>query len=262
MIKHLHGLREVKGHQGCSKTLKNKSLRLPIIWNLLIANIQFSFYEVCVPNQWGHKTMRSYFRIPTLVVQVWLLLFRIEDVIYFSNLIWEDTHMTSTKIVQFSRPPTSLVHLHSIFFHPLDLGHPISNEPILEMITNQLKENVIQGWLFRSFLQVSFRFQYQFINLVLLSFDLSSFRWSHTICFFVPLYSCVCSCPKISLLFIIIHIFSTHFVVNLFYLHNNLETIIKLWNNNRTVHVNERNQNKNKTKSRHIQIDHGLYCSI
>ena len=33
-------------------------------------------------------------------------------------------------------------------------------------------------------------------------------------------------------------------------------------NNNRTVHVNERNQNGNKTKSRHIQIDHVFYCSI
>ena len=36
----------------------------------------------------------------------------------------------------------------------------------------------------------------------------------------------------------------------------------KLWNNNRTVHVNERIQNKNKTKSCHIQIDHAFYCSI
>ena len=36
----------------------------------------------------------------------------------------------------------------------------------------------------------------------------------------------------------------------------------KLWNNNHIVHVNERNQNKNKTKSRHIQIDYAFYCSI
>ena len=28
------------------------------------------------------------------------------------------------------------------------------------------------------------------------------------------------------------------------------------------MHVNERNQNKNKTKWRHIQISHSLYCSI
>ena len=39
--------------------------------------------------------------------------------------------MSTIKIVQFSRPPppTSLVHLRPKFFHPLDLGHPNSNEP-------------------------------------------------------------------------------------------------------------------------------------
>ena len=36
----------------------------------------------------------------------------------------------------------------------------------------------------------------------------------------------------------------------------------KLWNNNRTVHMNERNQKKNKTKSRNIQTDHAFYYSI
>ena len=40
------------------------------------------------------------------------------------------------------------------------------------------------------------------------------------------------------------------------------ENVNKLWNNNRIVQVNERNQNKNKIDSRHIQIDHALYCSI
>ena len=28
------------------------------------------------------------------------------------------------------------------------------------------------------------------------------------------------------------------------------------------VHVNEGNQNKNKTKWRHIQVDHAFYCLI
>ena len=45
------------------------------------------------------------------------------------------------------------------------------------MITNQLKENIIQGWLLhiiRSFLQVSFRLQHQFINLAWISFDICS----------------------------------------------------------------------------------------
>ena len=41
-----------------------------------------------------------------------------------------------------------------------------------------------------------------------------------------------------------------------------LENVSKLWNNNRTVHVNERNQNKTKTKPCHIQIDQAFYCSI
>ena len=35
----------------------------------------------------------------------------------------------------------------------------------------------------------------------------------------------------------------------------------KLWNNNRTVHVNKRIQNKSKTKPRHIQIDHAYHCN-
>ena len=40
------------------------------------------------------------------------------------------------------------------------------------------------------------------------------------------------------------------------------ESLHKLWNNNRSMHVSQRKQNKNKTKLRHIQIDHAFYCSI
>ena len=36
----------------------------------------------------------------------------------------------------------------------------------------------------------------------------------------------------------------------------------KLLYNNRTVHLTKRNQNKSRTKSPHIQIDHAFYCSI
>ena len=88
----------------------------------------------------------------------------------------DDTHMWFMKIVQFSKPPTTLVHLRLKFFHLFDLGRPISNEPPFSN---------------------DFRFQYQLINRVWLSFDFSSFSCL-TIRFFVPLYSCVCSCPKIS----------------------------------------------------------------
>ena len=110
-----------------------------------------------------------------------------------------DTHMTSMKIVQFSRPPP--VHLGPKFFHPLILDVQFQmNLPPLQMMTNQLKENIIQGWLLhfcRSFFQSGFRFRYQLINLVCLSSDFFPFSWRFTIYFSVTLYSsCVCSCPK------------------------------------------------------------------
>ena len=40
----------------------------------------------------------------------------------------DDTHTTSMKIVQFSRPHTPLVNIRPIVSHPLDPGRPISNE--------------------------------------------------------------------------------------------------------------------------------------
>ena len=44
-------------------------------------------------------------------------------------LIRDDTHMTSMKIVQFSRPPHPRWHLRPKFFHPIDLRRLISNDP-------------------------------------------------------------------------------------------------------------------------------------
>ena len=107
----------------------------------------------------------------------------------------------------------TLVHLHPKFLHPLDLGWtshfrrtPWKRERdlslFLQMITNQLKEKIIHGWLLyviRTFPQVSFRFQYQPINLVWLSFDFFYLAEASLLyLLFVALYSCVCSCPKIS----------------------------------------------------------------
>ena len=43
--------------------------------------------------------------------------------------IRHDTQITSTKIVEFSRPPIPLVYLCPKFFHPLDFGRPIPNKP-------------------------------------------------------------------------------------------------------------------------------------
>ena len=102
--------------------------------------------------------------------------------------IGDDIYMTSMKILQFSIPYTPLVHLCPKFSHPLDLWRPILNGlPPLQMMTNQLKENIIQGWLsyvIRSFLQVVFRFQYQ-LGFSLTPFQLvktllSAFSWLHT----------------------------------------------------------------------------------
>ena len=177
--------------------------------------------------------------------------------------------LTSIKIVQFSRPPT-LLSIMSKILHPLELGNPISNEPSppspypndnqstkrkhnlrMTVICYQVRPS---GWL---------SFSVSIINLVWLFFDFFSFRWSLTIFFFVALYSCACSCPKISQNFFVCNY--SHFwysFCNQPVLFARLENVSKPWNNSRTVQVKERNQNKSKTKSRHIQIDEGFYCSI
>ena len=51
---------------------------------------------------------------------------------YLRKQVRDDTHITFMKIVQltqFSRPPTTFVQLRPKFFHPLNLGRPISSEP-------------------------------------------------------------------------------------------------------------------------------------
>ena len=175
--------------------------------------------------------------------------------------------MTSMKTVQFSRSPTPLVHLLPKFFHSLDLGRRISNEPPpLQIITNQLKDNIIQGWLLyviRSFLQVGFRFQSQLINLVCLSFDFFSFSWEASLSAFLWLSTLVCAVVQKYHEMSFIYNYS-HFYYsfrNQPVLIAQLENLNKQWNNNYTVHVNKRSQNKNKTKSCHIEIDNAFYLA-
>ena len=61
------------------------------------------------------------------------------------------------------------------------------------------------------------------------------------------------------LLFIIIRIFSTHFAIKLFYLHNLKTSTMEQQLN----FACERTKSKqNKTKSCQVQIDYALYCSI
>ena len=145
---------------------------------------------------------------------------------------------------------------------PLTLGVWTSNSNestlLLQIITYQLKENIIQGWLWyviRPSLRVGFCFQYQLLILPgfpLTSFDLAEsnlvpraiFRkWKPL--FYLPLTVKRCAGVKVELnpdyllfhgfitlcvlqlskkitksfLFIIFHIFGTHFAINLIYLH-------------------------------------------
>ena len=76
--------------------------------------------------------------------------------------------------------------------------------------------------------------------------------WSLNICFFVAEYFYVCSCPKISqniFSFTFIYMFSAHFGINLFYLHNLKTQTNYATTTARTMHVNDRIQNKNKILS-------------
>ena len=122
----------------------------------------------------------------------------------------------------------------------------------LQIITSQLKENIIQGWLLyaiKSFLQVGYRFQYQFI--ILSGFPLTSLHLSEASLFaFLWLHTLVCAVVQRSkcLLFIIIYSFSTQFAINLFYLQN----VNKLWKNNHTCMW--RNKIKTKTKPSHAKF--------
>ena len=85
------------------------------------------------------------------------------------------------KIVQFSRPPTPLVHLRPKFYHPLDLGRSISNEPPfpLQMITNKLMTVMLSGpsgWL-SSFILSGF----PLTSFHLAEASLSAFSWFYTL---------------------------------------------------------------------------------
>ena len=118
----------------------------------------------------------------------------------------DGTHMTSVKIVQFSRPPNPLAHLRPKFFHPLELEPPISNDsapvPCLSPNDNQSikrKHNPsMTTTSYQVLLSGRLLFSAKLIHLVWLSFEFFLFSWSLTFMFVVPLCSCVCICTKIS----------------------------------------------------------------
>ena len=76
----------------------------------------------------------------------------------------DDTHTTSMKIIQFSRPPTPLVQLRPKFFHPLD--------------HNPRKENIIQrdDYFMLSGLSLRSAFVFSINSLILPGFPLTSFH--------------------------------------------------------------------------------------
>ena len=143
--------------------------------------------------------------------------------------------MTSLKIVQFSTPsppPNPLVQLCPKFFHPLDHGRSISNKPLPPWSTFVFSINslILSGFPFTSFhLAEANLFPRAVLKnqKPLFRFPLIANRrtgpkltGSLTIYVFVALHSCVCSCPIISQnVFLKKAFFSTHFTINLFYLH-------------------------------------------
>ena len=137
---------------------------------------------------------------------------------------------------------TPLVQLQTIHTH--------THTP-LQVITDQLKENVIQWWIIyaiRSFFQIGFHFKYQLINLLWLSFDFFSFSWSVTICFFMALNSCVCSWAKISrnvlylqlFTFLVLILQSTYFICATWKLKQTMEQ--------QPHHACDRTKSKHKNK--------------
>ena len=161
-------------------------------------------------------------------------------VCFWQIYLRDDTHLTSMKIIQFSRPLTPIVRLRPKFFHALDLGRPVSNEPASPNDNQSIKRKPnpkMTIYVIKSFLKVNFRFQCQLINFVWLSFVFFSFSWSLTV----------------SRSFILLRVQLSKIIYNYSYFWYSFSAQSnKPCNNNRTMHVNQQNQNKNKTKSRHI----------
>ena len=102
-------------------------------------------------------------------------------------------------------------------------------------------------------------------SLILFGFPLTSFPLAEaSLSAFLWLYNLLCAVvhkyQEISCIYNYSHpqySFWNHPV-----LFTQLERLNKLWNNNHTMHVSKGNQNKKKTKSRHIQIYHAFFCLI
>ena len=191
----------------------HESMENQFSWNLMLRYMKYSERKIsqCIPffKHFSNKDLKTLYQQLIQIFQIYLKV---------TIHIWRPWKLSSFQ--EDSACPSCKIRPK--FFHPLDLGHPIPNKAPSQMIINLLKENIIQGWLLyviRSFFQVSFRFQYQLINLVWLSIDVFPFSWNLTICFFCGLMKLSKSITK-WLLYINIQIFSTHFSINRFNLHD------------------------------------------
>ena len=137
--------------------------------------------------------------------------------------------MTSMKIAQFSRPPTPL--LIYVQNSSTSLDAQFKTNPRSVKRKHNLKMTIISDQVL-PLGRLSFSVSTHFVCLSLNSFHLAEVSLSY-----VALYSCVCSCRKLSLyytktikclLFIIIQIFSTHFTIYNY----GTTTVPCMWTNN------------------------------
>ena len=128
----------------------------------------------------------------------------------------------SWKLSNFQDPPSPLSIYVQIFFTPLTLDVQFQMKHHSPNDNQSIKKNIIQEWLLyviRPFFQTGFRFQYQLINLVWLSFDF--FHLAEASLLYLLLRGFIFLRVQLSenikkcLLFIVIPIFSTHFAINL-----------------------------------------------
>ena len=109
--------------------------------------------------------------------------------------------------------PLSIYVQNSSTFFILDVQD--QTNPPCQIITNQLKENMLPGPISKS------AFVFNINSLILLGFPLASFHLAEaSLSAFVWFYTRACSCPNITncLLLIIVYIFSTRLTINLFHL--------------------------------------------
>ena len=173
------------------------------------------------------------------------------------------------------KTPHPLVQLRLNFLHPLDLGCPISNESSTPNDNQSIKikhnprMNItyyISGKIYYiSAPSFSSAFVFSINSLILPRFLLTSFHLAEaSLSAFSWLYTLVCAVAQkyYEMPFIYNYSHFQYSFCNQPVLFAQLENVHKLWNRNRTEHMNERNQNKSKTKSRHIQINHVFYWLI